>query len=175
MLQNWNNLIMFTFWSQKRITREAKFLSQNFGGSGHIVLKKYCQTIKNWYAKLAPTKRKFCTEWGCVNSHPANQYQTHQSHHANGNQTRNLSLNKTIYTPEHGSVNMTSQYLIAIAIIWSYLIHPKSEHDPNKQSTKQGGLQEPYRRTPQRFSPTHMTSMTERIRITTCSPMRILA
>ena len=32
---------MFTFCSQKRITREAKFPSQTFGGSGHMLLKKY--------------------------------------------------------------------------------------------------------------------------------------
>ena len=154
MLKNWNNLIVFTFCSQKRTTRETKFPSQTFGRSCHILLRKYYPTIIMWYEKLAPKKRKSCTARGNVNSHPVSQYQTHQSDHANGNQTQKLSLNMMIYTPEHGSVNMASQYLIAIAIIWSYPIHPKSQYDSNKQSTKQGVLQEPYRRTPQRFSPT---------------------
>ena len=72
-----------------------------------------------------------------------------------GNQTRKLSLNMMIYTPEHGSVIMTSQYLIAIAIIWSYLIDPKSQYNLKKQQMKRGALQEPYRRSPQRFSPTY--------------------
>ena len=49
---------------------------------------------------------------------PANPYQTYQSQHVNVNQTRKLSLNMMINTPEHGSVNMMSQYLIAITIIW---------------------------------------------------------
>ena len=57
-----HNLIMFTFYSRKQITREVKFLLQIFGGLDHISLKKYCQTIIIWYAKLAPIKRKFCTK-----------------------------------------------------------------------------------------------------------------
>ena len=60
--QNGNNLIMFTFCSQKQISREVKIPLQIFGGLDHLSLKKYCQTIIIWYAKLAPIKRKFCTE-----------------------------------------------------------------------------------------------------------------
>ena len=52
-----------------------------------------------------------------ANSHPDNPYQTNQSRHVNGKQSRKLSLNMTIYTPELGSVNMKSQSLIAITII----------------------------------------------------------
>ena len=40
----------------------SKTLLQIIGGLDHISLKKYCQTINIWYAKLAPIKRKFCTE-----------------------------------------------------------------------------------------------------------------
>ena len=39
---------------------------------------------------------------------------------------------------------------------WYHPIHPKSQYDTNKQLTKQGVLVEPYKRTPQRFSPTQM-------------------
>ena len=60
--QNLNNLITFTFGSQKPITRVVKFPLQIFSGLDHISLKKYCQTIFIWCAKLAPIKRKFCTE-----------------------------------------------------------------------------------------------------------------
>ena len=95
----------------KRIIREAKFHSQTFGGSGHILLRKYYPTIIMWYAKLAPIKHKSCTKWSYANSHPDNQYPTYQSHHANGNQTRKSSLNMMIYMLEHGSVNTKSQYL----------------------------------------------------------------
>ena len=95
------------FCSQKQITEEVNSPLQIFGGFDHILVKRYCLTIIFWYAKLAPKKRKFCTEWGCANSYPAKQNQTYQWHHANGNQTRKLSLSKMIYTPEHGSVNTT--------------------------------------------------------------------
>ena len=61
-LQNWNNLIMFTFYSRKQITREVKLPLQIFGGLDHMSLKMYGQTILIWYAKLAPIKRNFCTE-----------------------------------------------------------------------------------------------------------------
>ena len=50
--------------------------------------------------------------------HLANLYQTYESHRLNGNQTRKLSLYMIICTPEHGNVNMRSQSLIAITIIW---------------------------------------------------------
>ena len=129
MPQNWNNLIMFTFCSQKQITREVKIPLQISGGLDHILLRKYYRTTIIWYAKLAPINRNFCTEWGYVNSHPANQYLTYQSHQANGNQTRKSSLSMMIYTPEHGSVNTTSQYSTVIATIWYHPIHPKSQYD----------------------------------------------
>ena len=47
-----------------------------------------------------------------------------------------LSSHMTIYTPEHGSVNMMSQYLTAITIIWQHLVHPKLRYDPNRQLLK---------------------------------------
>ena len=62
MPQNLSNLIMFTFYSRKQTTREVKFPSQIFGGSGHTLLRKCYPTINTWYAKLAPIKRKSCTE-----------------------------------------------------------------------------------------------------------------
>ena len=52
----------FTFCSQKQISYEIKFPLQIFDGFDHISLKKYCQTIIIWYVKMAPIKRKFCTE-----------------------------------------------------------------------------------------------------------------
>ena len=136
MPQNWNNLTMFTSYSRKQITREVNLPLQISGGLDHKLLRKYYPAIIVWYAKLTPIKRKLCNEWGYVNSGPANQYQIYQSHHANGNQTRKLSLNMMIYTPEHGSVSTTSQYLTAIAITWSNLIHAKSQYDLKKQPTK---------------------------------------
>ena len=156
MPQNLNNRIMFTFYSRKPTTREVKFPLQISGGSGHTILRKSYPTITTWYAKLAPIKCKSCTEWGYVNSHPATQYQTHQSHHANGNQTRKSSLSMMIYTLEHGSVNTTSQYSTVIATIWYHPIHPKSQYDWGRHLIKRGVLQERYRRTPQIFSPTHL-------------------
>ena len=103
MPQNLNNLITFTFYSQKQFTKEAEFLLQIFDGLDHILFQKYYRTINIWYAKMAPIKRKFFTEWGYANSHPANSYQIYQLHHANGIQTGKLSLNMMIYTLEHGS------------------------------------------------------------------------
>ena len=69
MPQNLNILFPFTFYSLKQITKEVKFPFQISGGLDHMLLKKYYRTIIIWYAKLAPIKRKFCTEWGCANSH----------------------------------------------------------------------------------------------------------
>ena len=60
--QNSHNLITCTFYSQKPITREVKFPSQIFRGSGHTLLRKYYPTIIMWYAKLEPIKRISCTE-----------------------------------------------------------------------------------------------------------------
>ena len=62
MPQNLNDLITFTLYSQKQITKDAKFPLQIFGGLDHIFLKKYYQTINIWYAKFAPVRRKFFTE-----------------------------------------------------------------------------------------------------------------
>ena len=50
--------ITYISCSRKRIIKAAKFRSQNFDGLARILLKKYCQIIINWYAKLAPTRRK---------------------------------------------------------------------------------------------------------------------
>ena len=77
---------------------------------------------------------------------------TYQSHHANGNQTRKLSLNMTIYMLEHGSVNTTSQCLTVIVIMWCHPIHQRSRYDREKPM-QQGVLQEPHKRTPQTFPP----------------------
>ena len=118
MPQHLNKPITFTYYSQKQITTGAKFPLQIFGGLKHISLKKCYRTIIFWYAKVAPKTRKSFIKWGYANSHSDNLYQLYQSQHANGNQTRKLSLNVMTYTPEHGSVNMMSQYLIAFAIIW---------------------------------------------------------
>ena len=62
MPQNLNNLIAFTFYSQKPNTKEAKFPLQIFGGMGHISLKKYYRTIFICYAKSAPIRRKHFIE-----------------------------------------------------------------------------------------------------------------
>ena len=118
MPQNSNKLITFTSYSQRQITKEAKFPSQIFGGLDLIILKRCYRTVVIWYAKLAPTRRKYFIQGGCANLHPSNLYRIYQSHRAKGNHTRKLSLNMMICTPEQGSVNMISQYLIAITIIW---------------------------------------------------------
>ena len=116
-----------------QITKGVKFPLQIFGGSEHILLKRCYRTKFIWYAKLAPIRRKFFIKCSYANSHPANPYQTYQSHHANDNQTRKLSLNMMIYTLEHGSVNMTSQYLVAITIIPGnspeFIPQPNSPYD----------------------------------------------
>ena len=44
----------------------------DFRWIGHTLLRKFYPTIIMSYAKLAPIKRKFLTEWGYANSHPAN-------------------------------------------------------------------------------------------------------
>ena len=159
MPQNWNKLITSLYYNQKQTTKGVKFLLQISAGSDHILLKRCYRTIIIWYAKLALIKRKFFTEWGYNNWHPANRYQTYQSHHAKGNQTRKLSLNMMTYTPEHGSVNMMSQYLKAITIIWQRLVHPKLQYDPSKQPTKWGTLREPYEKIPQNLLLSHIDRM----------------
>ena len=62
MLQNSNKPITFTTYSQKQITKEAKFLSQIFRGLVHILLKRSYQTITICYGKLAPIGRKYFIE-----------------------------------------------------------------------------------------------------------------
>ena len=37
---------------------------------------------------------------------------------------------------DHESVNMTSQYLTAITVIWQYPVHPKLQYDRNRHLTK---------------------------------------
>ena len=117
MPQN-SNKIKSTSYSQKQIAKEAKFPLQIFGGLDFILLKSFYPTIIFWYAKMAPIRRKYFIKWGCANSYPASSYRIYQSHHLNGNQTCKLSLNTMTCMPEHGSVNMRSQSLIAITIIW---------------------------------------------------------
>ena len=60
--QNLNNPIMFIFYSRKQTTKKVKFPLQIFRGSGRILLRKCYPTEIMWYAKLAPIKRKSCTE-----------------------------------------------------------------------------------------------------------------
>ena len=150
-LHNLNKPITSTYHGQKKITKGAKLSLQIFSGLDHILLKRCYRTMIIWYAKLAPIRPKFFIEWGYANSHPANPYRTYQSHHANGNQTQKLALNVTIYTPEHGSVNMTRQFLIAFTITWQPLVHPKFQDDSNKQLMKWGALREPYQEIPQKL------------------------
>ena len=45
-------------YSQKRITKEAKFRLHLFGALDVILLKKCYRKIFIWYSKLAPTRRK---------------------------------------------------------------------------------------------------------------------
>ena len=125
--------------------------------------------------KIGTNKTQILQRMRLRNLHPNNQYLTYQSQHANGNQTRKSPLNTMTNTPEHGSVNMTRQYSTVIATICYHLIHLKSQFDLEKQLMKRGVLQEPYKRTTQTFSPTRTKWVTEPIRITTCSLMRIIA
>ena len=60
--QNVNNLITFTFYSQKQINKEAKFPLQILGGMDHILLKEYYRIIIIWHTILGPIKRKFLTK-----------------------------------------------------------------------------------------------------------------
>ena len=55
---------------------------------------------------------------------------------ASGNQTRKLPLLTTIYMPVRGSVNMMSQCLTVITVIWQYLVHLKLQYDRNRHPTK---------------------------------------
>ena len=125
MPQNWKKPITSSYYSRKQTTKGVKFPSQTFAGLDHTFLKRCYPTITIWYAKSALTRRKSFIEWGCNNSHPANRYQTYQPHNASGNQTRKLSSHTMTYTPGHGNVNMTSQYLTAITIIWQHPVHPR--------------------------------------------------
>ena len=159
MPQIWNRTITSSYYSQKQTTKGVKFPLQISAGSDHISLKRCYQTIIIWYAKLALIGRKFFTEYGYDNSHSTNRYQTYQSHHANGNQSRKLSLNMMIYTTEHRSVNMTSQYLTAVTIDWQNIVHPNLPYDPSKQLTKWETLREPYEKTPQKFFLSHIDRM----------------
>ena len=166
--QNSNKPIKSLYYSRKQITKGVRFLFQTFAGSGHILLKRCYPTLIIWYAKSALTRRKFFIEWGYDNSHHANRYQTYQA-------TRPGSCHYTwwIYTPGRGNVNMTSQYLIAITIIWHPPLHPKVQYDPNRQLTKWGALRESYQKIPQEIPLSQMDYVTEETWITTRSLMRI--
>ena len=87
----------------------SKIPFTDFRWIGPYIIEKVLPNNNYLVRKIGTNKTQILHRMICVNSHPASQYQTHQSHHANGNQTRKLSLNMMIYTPEHGSVNMTSQ------------------------------------------------------------------
>ena len=56
------NLITFTFYSQKQITKEVKFPLKIFGGLDHFLLKRCYPTINIWYPKLALKRREFFIE-----------------------------------------------------------------------------------------------------------------
>ena len=129
--QNSKKRIRSLYFSRKQMTKGVNFLLQTFAGSGHIILKRCYPTIIIWYAKQALTRRKLYIERGCDNSHPANRYQTYQSHNVSGNQTQKLSLHKMINTPGSGSVNMMSEFLTAITIIWQHPVHPNLQYEPN--------------------------------------------
>ena len=173
-LQNLNKPITFTYYSEKQTTKGAKFPLQLFGGLDHIILKRCYRTINFWNAKLAPKGCNFFIECGYAIPHPANLNQTYQPHHANGNRTRKLSINMMIYTPQHGSVKLTSQYLIGITVAWQHPVHPKLQYDPNKQLTKQLALREQNQKVPQKLFLSQTDRMTERTRITICSLVRML-
>ena len=78
MPQNLNKPTTFTYYSQKQITKEAKFPIEIFGGLDLILMKMCYQTIFIWYAKLAPIGRKYFIEWSCANSDPTNPYPIHE-------------------------------------------------------------------------------------------------
>ena len=74
MPQNSKKPITAWYYSRKQTTKGAKFPSQTFAGLGHTLLKKCYPITIIWYAKSAPTRRKFFIEWGYDNSHPTNRY-----------------------------------------------------------------------------------------------------
>ena len=77
------------------------------------------------------------------------------------------------YTPGRGNVNMMSQYLTAITIIWQHPVHPRLQEDPNRQLTKGGALRESHQEIPQKIPLSQMDHMTKETWIATRSLMRI--
>ena len=71
--------------------------------------------IEKVFRKISTNKTQLLHR---MSPHPANRYQTYQSHNVSGNQTQKLSLHTMICTPGRGNVNTTSHYLTAIIIIW---------------------------------------------------------
>ena len=138
------------------------------------IFEKVLPNTKYLVRKIGTNKAQILHQMRLRQFKPANLYQAYQPHRANGNQTGKLPLNMMIYTPEHGSVNMTSQYSIAITMIWQHLIHPKSQSDLKKPLMKWGALRELYEGITHKISLRQTDRMTEWIRITTCSLMRIL-
>ena len=63
---------MCTFYSRKWIIKAIKFYLENSDGLARTLLKRCYLTTIIWYAKMAPTRRKFFIVFGCANSHPAN-------------------------------------------------------------------------------------------------------
>ena len=124
--------------------------------------------MQNWHQKGASTSS---IEAASIHTRQLIPY---KSHHVSGNQTRKLSLNTMTCTPEHGSVKMTSQSLIAITKTSEHLNHPKSQYNLKKQLTKCGALRELYEEIRQKLSLRQTDRTKERTRIITCSLMRIL-
>ena len=103
----------------------SKISFTDFRWIGPYIIEKVLPNNNYLVRKIGTNKTQILHRMRLPNSRPTNQYQTYQSHHANGNQTRKWSLNVMTYTPDHGSVNMMSQYLTAITIIWQHLNHQK--------------------------------------------------
>ena len=97
MPQNWKKPNTSLYYRRKQIIKGVKFPLQISAGLDHISLKRCYPTKIIWYAKSALIGRKFFIERGYDNSQPANQYQTYQSHHAIGNQTRKFITHDVLY------------------------------------------------------------------------------
>ena len=61
---------LYTSYNRKRIIKGVKFPSGNFGGLTLTLLRRCHITTLNWYAKIAPTRRKCFIVCECANSHP---------------------------------------------------------------------------------------------------------
>ena len=111
-----NKLNTCTYCNQKQITKGATPPLQIFSGLDHILLRSYYRTIS--YAKLAPLRRKILHRMRLDQFTPRQPIPDIPVTLCEWQSDPGLLINMMIYTPVHGSVNMTSQYLIAITIIW---------------------------------------------------------